>query len=412
MTEFIGFGGSNPSFVKEQKEFFDDAEKAIGVPLYVVCGISRTGDLSRPDGCPEDALVLHDFNIPKEHVVGPSDTNRVNLPTVTGVDTPVEKWPYRYRYSSLVEDPRILTFTCPDRSWTLGFIDEKLVCTAISLTNFNRKLLESLHLVPKMKEALDVERLEKRAKQHLDAVIKRAADRMKGAVNSKAENIKQEIQMLENQLAGEQAESIRKVRSMQEKAIDLKYLEQMRSTESDQFAAQISQLMSNIHVKDLDYRDNNLIVHTNLIYLYSPTGSERVPLGRMTIWLNQNGSIKIYNNDNARGPQPKAHPHVNTEGQACWGGIQQQITKLTANFEIVALFETIFTYLENYNPEDDYGRFAPHWFDTQDVQYLQENGMYLTKKELKQQEEKDNKEKSSKETESTQTNQPQTTTSI
>lgn len=384
MPEYIGFGGVNPNFTAEQRSFFTEAEKEIGVPIKLICGINNVGKTTPRDSS-DISLIIHDFNVPgSPQYVSPMNLAHIGSPRRAGQSNEhikLNKFAYYLNPDNFSLND-FVQVKIPGRMVTTCAYRYKEVFTFISLTNFSKSELKALDLLNVFKESVDDESVQKTIDKKFEQTLKNAAKSMKQAAGTEVTNIEKKIVQLEQEIAIETARTIQKYRSIQTESMSLKSLKKLSDKETDGFIDQLRQLKKNVHVDTIGWQQNQLLVKTNLMYLYSPTAQERVPLGEMSISLNKDGNILITNISNPKGDPLKPHPHITSEGAACWGGIQPQITKLVSQYEIVGLFETIFAYLENYNPEDDYGRHAPHWFDTQEIQHLQGDGRYLTEQQI------------------------------
>lgn len=392
MPEYRNWSEANHQFTTMQKSFFTEMEEKLKRPIYVVNGTGPgiAGHPVRPKDAPKNALVIHDFQVPQGCLHTPANANKIHGPK-QGQVLDLEKFPFSYKYPAKVPASRLIHFTMPDKEQQpLGGYAELEVMTCVSLVNFTKTQLKEFQLDKIFELACDAEKIEADKSKRYDQAIKTAAQSLESAANLEADTVRNKISQFENEVAQQNAQAIQSHRSMQQEKLKLDMLEQMRTDETDNFTSELEELGKNINIRDIHFTkgdpgleaESRLEVWTNQMYLYSPTAKERVPLGFMRISLYTNGRIIIVNETNVKGNPPKPHPHVSSQGDACWGGIQSQIVKLVGQFNLVALFETIFAYLENYHPEDDYARFAPYWFDTQEIEHLQEDGSYLTETEL------------------------------
>lgn len=55
------------------------------------------------------------------------------------------------------------------------------------------------------------------------------------------------------------------------------------------------------------------------------------------------------------------HPHISTEGEACFGNIASTIAQLLADMELFALITILLNYLESINVEDIAGEYCTNW---------------------------------------------------
>lgn len=393
MPEYIGYGQQAGPFDKhfefsdQQKKFFSDAEEKLDKPLYLVNCINKAQveikDMVKEHGdLPDDALMIYDycspFNVPQ---MQPEERERVAGPTAIKIRLDAHRW--NYRFDRLVaRGAPYLWHNIPNRNYPIAAWGNNEIFTSISLLNFGINQLKEMKLVDLFMDATNPELMAEREQKQIDEMILQASKEFESASQQQTSQIKERIEMHENELASAMANGIRASRSAQQEATKLEIAQKINDNESDRLGKQLRELQKNIHIDRLTYHMQTLTVNTKELYLYSPSGEERVLLGRMCIKFGINGSVVIENLTNPKASPPRPHPHVNSGGQPCWGQMQSQVMKLISNLELVGLVETIINYLENYNPDDDYGRFAPYWFDSMPIQKLQESGAYLSIEEL------------------------------
>jgi|GEM_PF-1083002 sulfur carrier protein ThiS len=66
------------------------------------------------------------------------------------------------------------------------------------------------------------------------------------------------------------------------------------------------------------------------------------------------------------------HPHVNDNGEVCWGNIRGLIPNLLGQLDIYGLFQLIHNFLSDYNNDDPYQRIEnwdPYWEGDQEEEY-------------------------------------------
>lgn len=125
-------------------------------------------------------------------------------------------------------------------------------------------------------------------------------------------------------------------------------------------------------ITDVEFNiESALVLTTDTVTMTHPAFGSRT-MGRYKITLIMGGhtegaqySIRIQNLDYPR--NGRHHPHVPSNGQPCWGDASATIGKYLTEMRLIPLIEMLFMYLESFNPEDDYGRFAAWWYDEPDA---------------------------------------------
>lgn len=100
---------------------------------------------------------------------------------------------------------------------------------------------------------------------------------------------------------------------------------------------------------------------TVLLNITDQDTESEIPLGRFRVAINmENGEVTLNNINNRR--RDRDHPHV-TRGNPCWGGYHSELIDHVQSNRLAALVEFIISYLQTYNPEDDWGRHIRLWRD-------------------------------------------------
>lgn len=135
---------------------------------------------------------------------------------------------------------------------------------------------------------------------------------------------------------------------------------------------------------EFSQQQGTLEMTTDELYMYSPDHKIRTPVGKFKIKLQmQNKRVQIMNMTNAAGG--RQHPHVPEEGNPCWGSMDSSVAMMLRKQEILGFFQFCIEYLESYNPQDSWGRWAANWWIPQEEekqQWLQDDGTWLTKPEI------------------------------
>lgn len=124
-----------------------------------------------------------------------------------------------------------------------------------------------------------------------------------------------------------------------------------------------SELLDHIHMHRIDFDENvgALLMFTDELHMYSPDRKERTPAGTFKIeLLIQARDLRMINLTNMRGG--RMHPHVPGDGTPCWGDMHSAIANLLQQHELIGIFSLCIDYLESYNPDDSWGRWAANWW--------------------------------------------------
>jgi hypothetical protein len=136
---------------------------------------------------------------------------------------------------------------------------------------------------------------------------------------------------------------------------------------TSQYEAHWNAFLNHPRVERIAVEGNNMAIFTDGINITDPRDNRSTYLGKfkMLIPFGAAGQILYKNIDNTK--QGRHHPHVEENGVPCLGEIATLVAELRSNGELSALLEISFQYLESYNPEDSWARYATRWFDTQNL---------------------------------------------
>lgn len=138
----------------------------------------------------------------------------------------------------------------------------------------------------------------------------------------------------------------------------------------DVWEQRFDQLLAHPRVRDITVTNGQLTVLTDDITLQypdvdgDPMSGESRWLGPFRITFNGTRNVRVSNLRTKRGERD--HPHA-PGGQPCLGGVAGTISSLLSEGEYIAALEIMFQFLETFNPQDDYGRYAALWFDVPDA---------------------------------------------
>lgn len=129
--------------------------------------------------------------------------------------------------------------------------------------------------------------------------------------------------------------------------------------------------------------DSILTFETALISIMDESGYEH-PIGEFEVSVNLNNcEVEMLNLDNRgrdedfpdeyRYEKMPNHPHVDSDGVPCMGNLAEYITEPCAEYDIVAIWQLIVSYLTSYNSDDIWGK-RLHYWRTEDGELVREDG--------------------------------------
>lgn len=222
--------------------------------------------------------------------------------------------------------------------------------------NLDIVLRESINLSLDERRAEEMER--RRAEQNRNSFIHMMTEEVS---NVRLERRREELRRNETQLRSYETEMAQTMRQLVVARRELEIAEATASKSREDLIREWDQIEANVQVNNITFAGGSIRVHTKNLDLHNPNSGDTVPLGRFEIVIDTSGSSISLNNQTGR-RQNRDHPHVD-QGNPCWGGHSSEVLGLLAEFEIGALIEVILSYLETYNPDDDWGRYAAWWFD-------------------------------------------------
>lgn len=173
---------------------------------------------------------------------------------------------------------------------------------------------------------------------------------------------RERIQILENDVRSYEQTIRNSLVELQELGHAQDIIDEKMNLANGHWGHQWQKIVDMERVERVDFSGQNVLeVITKPINMTHPTTSEEVYLGimRFVIKLDTN-SIEIHNTDNAR--RDRAHPHVQN-GTPCFGQSQTVISTMITEGQIAALINFLFKFCEQFNPTDDWGRYAAWWYN-------------------------------------------------
>lgn len=188
-------------------------------------------------------------------------------------------------------------------------------------------------------------------------------------ISLQIDNHRNDITSREEQVRGFSSQLTSVLQSLAESRDNLDRIVARRNQRSEHWEKEWEALNRHPRIQSIMLSDGVVDIETDPITMTHPDDSSKsVLLGRFRIKMNMNDNrIHMKNLDNPK--RNRDHPHIQRE-VPCFGGHETTISKLQAEGEIAALYEVLIQYLESYNPDDDWGRYAEWWFETaeQDAQ--------------------------------------------
>lgn len=135
--------------------------------------------------------------------------------------------------------------------------------------------------------------------------------------------------------------------------------------EGDELVREFDLLVEHPRVAQVKFVGSRLVVTTTDDFrLSARDGSWSRWLGAFQISLDMvTTEIKIRNLSTRRGSSD--HPHIH-DGVICFGEYGAMVAELAGKGELLTLFEYLSQFLENYDPTDEYARYASLWANTPD----------------------------------------------
>ena len=211
------------------------------------------------------------------------------------------------------------------------------------------------------------ERKEARKKAEREAMKKVWIEKIRGRLQWQKKEAEEAVAKTENAVRDLQRQLVEKIRSADELRVRARYLkeEMEREGATEMYEREFTQLFELPHVVDVKFSDRTIEVFTD--NLYCDEGGKRYDFGkyRMVIQTDgKEGGVQFFNlTRKVRGFDGRMchHPHVFSEGNACFGNIQEAIPELIAKSEYVVLVTLCLQFLQSVSVEDQAGRWVTNW---------------------------------------------------
>lgn len=312
--------------------------------------------LDEPDDVDRYAVYMHD-QVQRRVTLGPGEAQPLTDP-----------WE---PYAPLNENASFECVWTRDRAVCFGVQLDRLSGTYDDALSYERVLIEPLRMVA----AADY--IEQMRERRNTVMRERWANWAGDARTRVYGGVRQRVEAHERDYAQWHEHMMAAASRLREAQAELEALEARSRLTPDDLDALFEKLLAHPRITEVTFTpSNDLEIVTNSITLQHPAFGERT-LGRFRITLMFGGGgdahgdgarygIRFFNLDHPRHGRP--HPHISgQDGAACWGDVAATIEKYLVELRLIPLVEMLFMYLESFNPEDDYGRFASYWFDQEDA---------------------------------------------
>lgn len=214
-----------------------------------------------------------------------------------------------------------------------------------------RQLNECRELTDDYKDLSNIEKFEK--------FVTQANERLLTDVRSRVSQTERQAANAQTQLAT----SLAALSTLKKEADALAGTE---SRSQEDWLVMWKDLEAHPRIAAIDFIGNKLVIVTDDVDIEHMRTGEKRWLGRFKITHDLRSMMITFENlDNPRGGRP--HPHVDSDGNACFGQLASTVAKIFKDGDLLLLFEHELVYLESFNEDDDYGRYAAYWFDVPDA---------------------------------------------
>lgn len=199
-----------------------------------------------------------------------------------------------------------------------------------------------------------------------------------GQIKSELNNCNKRIKDLSSQLTGEYSSMVRLEHSL--KMVGLVSVDVEAKFKAEMEKLKVHPMVANVK---FDKAGEKLTVITN------PVPTHGVWVGKYILTLPM--TLKAENQVEIRNlfPQPKTkrhHPHIESNGNTCWGNIKNVIIEMSARMSLFELVDLLISFLESVNITDPWGQHISEWKDKETKKYYE--GMFgKPPKSLKKEEE-------------------------
>lgn len=371
MPQFLEYEGKAWKLSEEQKEFFASLEGELGTSITVIHGGGRRRE--RPEGV--EGVVIFDYSTNSE-TPNPRQIDYISRKNSTTVKL-------KNCYLLKPDDrEHIFDFN----GFPLCEMKMNTVWALLPLDNFETQVLMKEFFGDAIRKSTDEKFFRAKEEEKQNKIKEAFLKAMKASNEGEIEAQKSEIDKQSNQLAALNQQLVATHTILMRAEQRMQIAQKLSEGDEAVYDQEITSLLRHSQIKriDFDVSKGFLEIYTRLLYIYSPSRSERAELGEFLIKVNTRASnaITLHNLTNQR--SHKMHPHVEANGSACWGAIGTQIAKLAASCRIEGLADLVIRYLETYNVQDGNAQYAKYWFTAKDTQRRREefDNQWMTESEL------------------------------
>jgi hypothetical protein len=218
-----------------------------------------------------------------------------------------------------------------------------------------------------VEKAMDPALIEGMAERACEAEARRWSDWCTGARNRALTQLRSTIESREKAAAEYQQTLAQVFTQLRDLGAQASAIEAAITMSADDWQRLWDKLKEHPRITKLEFnRFNNIVITTDMITMQHPRHGDRT-LGRfeITLGVSEDMDIVFKNLDYPR--NGRHHPHITSDGNACWGDVGATIAKYMGELQLVGLVEMLFAFLESFNEDDDWGRFAALWYDVPDA---------------------------------------------
>ncbi len=143
-----------------------------------------------------------------------------------------------------------------------------------------------------------------------------------------------------------------------------RYCKQEHSELRKKFIAEYDHLLKLEKVNKVIADDIQITIHTDILYCTDPRSELVHEIGEFEIVIFTNGEGVQWINKTRQvngGKSDMMAPHINSDGEACLGSIEESFTELIANYEYATLAMLAIQFVETVNTVDDWGSYIHKW---------------------------------------------------
>lgn len=153
------------------------------------------------------------------------------------------------------------------------------------------------------------------------------------------------------------------VRESAEAQTRIDYLVNNREEAAKRYVNDFDKLFDSPKVVDVRVNGDRIQVFTKTLYCVDPRSNLTHEIGAFRIDIHINGGVRWHNltrtvNGHWSGCQA---PHINSNGEACLGNMEEVIPQLTADYEFAALAMVCIQFVESVNVNDSAGQYINRW---------------------------------------------------